>query len=52
MRNRAKVRLGTVMYKNFDEEEQNYSGLYQPPFERSNCGVGVLVDFHGRKSHQ
>jgi len=26
--------------------------IYEQPFERSNCGVGVLVDLHGRKSHQ
>src|SRR5579875_1547241 len=27
-------------------------GLYLPTFERDACGVGFVVDLHGRKSHQ
>ena len=27
-------------------------GLYDPFFEHEACGVGFLVDMHGRKSHQ
>ncbi len=27
-------------------------GLYDPSFEHDACGVGFVVDMHGRKSHQ
>ena len=27
-------------------------GLYCPQFEHDNCGIGAVVDIHGRKSHQ
>ena len=27
-------------------------GLYCPQFEHDNCGIGAIVDIHGRKSHQ
>ena len=27
-------------------------GLYCPEFEHDNCGIGAVVDIHGRKSHQ
>ena len=27
-------------------------GLYDPFFEHDACGVGFVVDMHGRKSHQ
>ena len=27
-------------------------GLYDPAFEHDACGVGFIVDIHGRKSHQ
>jgi len=27
-------------------------GLYHAPFQRSNCGVGILVDIQHRKEHQ
>ncbi|HEX2854524.1 MAG TPA: glutamate synthase large subunit [Opitutaceae bacterium] len=27
-------------------------GLYDPWFEHDSCGVGFVVDMHGRKSHQ
>ncbi|MBK9120090.1 MAG: glutamate synthase large subunit [Phycisphaerales bacterium] len=26
-------------------------GLYDPQFEHDNCGVGAVVDLHGRRSH-
>src|SRR4026209_1835965 len=26
-------------------------GLYDPQFEHDSCGVGFIVDMHGRKSH-
>lgn len=26
--------------------------LYDPSFEHDNCGIGAVVDIHGRKSHQ
>ncbi|MFI3327818.1 MAG: glutamate synthase large subunit [Rikenellaceae bacterium] len=27
-------------------------GLYDPAFERDACGVGLLLDIHGKKSHK
>ncbi|MES2695969.1 MAG: glutamate synthase central domain-containing protein, partial [Verrucomicrobiota bacterium] len=27
-------------------------GLYDPAFEHENCGVGFIVDMHGRKTHK
>ena len=27
-------------------------GLYDPAFEHDSCGVGFVVDVHGRKSHE
>ncbi|HIR84238.1 MAG TPA: hypothetical protein IAA56_02750, partial [Candidatus Galloscillospira excrementavium] len=27
-------------------------GLYDPAFEHDACGIGAVVDIHGRKSHQ
>lgn len=27
-------------------------GLYDPQFEHDSCGVGLIADIHGRKSHQ
>ena len=27
-------------------------GLYDPRFEHDACGVGFVVDMHGRKSHK
>lgn len=27
-------------------------GLYDPQFEHDSCGVGLIADMHGRKSHQ
>ena len=26
-------------------------GLYHPDYEHDACGVGLLVDIHGNKSH-
>jgi glutamate synthase (ferredoxin) len=26
-------------------------GLYDPRFEHDSCGIGFVVDAHGRKSH-
>jgi glutamate synthase (NADPH/NADH) large chain len=28
------------------------SGLYDPAFEHDACGIGLVVDMHGRKSHE
>ena len=27
-------------------------GLYDPSFEHDNCGIGAIVNIHGKKSHQ
>ena len=40
-----------------DQQRRNYGlppaeGLYDPANERDACGVGFVVDIHGRKSHQ
>ena len=31
---------------------QTYQGLYDPQFDHDACGVGVVADFNGRKSHE
>ena len=28
------------------------AGLYDPRFEHDACGIGAVVDIHGRKTHQ
>lgn len=35
------------MYPGIPEKQ----GLYDPQFEHDSCGVGFIVDIHGRKSH-
>src|SRR5262245_24166062 len=35
------------MYPGIPEKQ----GLYDPQFEHDSCGVGFIVDMHGRKSH-
>jgi glutamate synthase (NADPH/NADH) large chain len=35
------------MYPGIPEKQ----GLYDPQFEHDSCGVGFVVDMHGRKSH-
>jgi len=35
------------MYPGVPEKQ----GLYDPQFEHDSCGVGFIVDLHGRKSH-
>ena len=34
------------------ECHQASSGLYQPEYEHDACGVGMIVDIHGNKSHE
>ena len=34
------------------ECHQTSSGLYQPEYEHDACGVGMIVDIHGNKSHE
>ena len=36
-----------AMYPGIPEKQ----GLYDPRFEHDSCGVGFIVDMHGRKSH-
>lgn len=38
--------------KQIDELLQEKGGLYDSANEHDACGVGMLVDIHGRKSHQ
>lgn len=38
--------------KRIDELLQEKGGLYDSANEHDACGVGMLVDIHGRKSHQ
>lgn len=33
------------------KQEQTPQGLYDPAYERDACGVGMLVNIHGQKSH-
>lgn len=35
-----------------NRSQTGYQGLYQSPIERSNCGVGVLVDLKNRSTHK
>ena len=37
--------------KRVDELLKSKRGLYDPANEHDACGVGMLVDIHGRKSH-
>ena len=32
--------------------QQEKRGLYNPDFEKDACGVGLLFDIHGKKSHK
>ena len=32
--------------------QQQFSGLYQPDYEHDACGVGMVVNIHGGKSHE
>ena len=34
------------------KEEMNYGGLYRPEYEHDACGVGMVVNIHGHKTHQ
>ena len=36
---------------NIPTDQAKSRGLYRPEFEHSNCGVGVVADIKGRKSH-
>ena len=27
-------------------------GLYDPSYEHENCGIGLIVDMKGRRSHE
>ncbi len=40
------------MTNNILEKQINKQGLYDPAFERDACGVGLLLDIHGKKSHK
>ncbi len=39
------------MQSNIYQQHQK-QGLYDPAFEHDACGVGLLIDIHGKKSHQ
>ena len=32
--------------------QEQFSGLYQPDYEHDACGVGMVVNIHGGKSHE
>ena len=34
------------------KQSQNERGLYQPDYEHDACGVGMVVNIHGGKSHE
>ncbi len=34
------------------EDKQYVSPLYDPSFEHDNCGIGAIVNIHGKKSHK
>ena len=33
-------------------KQEQFSGLYQPDYEHDACGVGMVVNIHGGKSHE
>ena len=34
------------------DERRKHAGLYQPEYEHDACGVGMVVNIHGGKSHE
>ena len=34
------------------DERRKHAGLYQPDYEHDACGVGMVVNIHGGKSHE
>jgi glutamate synthase (NADPH) large chain len=51
-----KMRLAGKFMRKEEQEvtecHQTSSGLYQPEYEHDACGVGMIVDIHGNKSHE
>ena len=45
-----KCKLETSQRKH--REQTRYNGLYQPEYEHDACGVGMVVNIHGGKSHE
>ena len=33
-------------------EDRTSGGLYSPDYEHDACGVGMIVNIHGSKSHE
>ena len=50
----SEVKGGRIMQRVEDElmELNKGKGLYDPSFEHDNCGIGAIVNIHGKKSHQ
>ncbi|MDO4618992.1 MAG: glutamate synthase large subunit [Lachnospiraceae bacterium] len=38
--------------KNEGEIHMKQTTLYEPSFEHDNCGIGAVINIHGKKSHQ
>ena len=34
------------------KEQTAHGALYDSSFEHDNCGIGAIVDIHGKASHQ
>ena len=34
------------------KKREQFNGLYQPDYEHDACGVGMVVNIHGGKSHE
>lgn len=41
-----------VRYNTDNMTKSNNQGLYQPAYEHDACGVGMVVNIHGNKSHE
>ncbi len=39
------------MSQKLNQTTENVKTLYDPSFEHDNCGIGAIVNIHGRKSH-
>ena len=38
--------------KSAQRTQKTHDGLYQPDYEHDACGVGMVVNIHGGKSHE
>ena len=53
---KVKIRImkhkSTITNQDYDKTETQQSGLYNPAYEHDACGVGMIVNLNGSKSHE